>query len=212
MQEYYEHPFTSNSALSKLKAQLSGRDQYESEDAFAMGSLVDAMLTQPVRVDYFKKKLVDDPYIFTDAQIAVARKMKVSALNDSFVRRMISCSQYQVPFYTKGVKFQHKGIDIWMDCKCLYDFISPVAGIGGDYKSTLCTTEPAFANAVDLFDYDRARVFYMLQSGMKRDVIIGVSKKAPYRVFKVFIEQGDVIWNRGMEKLSEIVFKKYMLT
>ena len=76
MKEYYKHPFTSNSELSRLKAQLSGRDQYESEDAFAMGSLVDAMLTQPARVDYFKKKHgADRIYISVSLDNAVARKM-----------------------------------------------------------------------------------------------------------------------------------------
>ncbi len=212
MQEYYQHPFTSNSDLTRLKQELSGQDMYETADAFAMGSLVDAMLTQPERVDYYKRTVKEVDYDYTSEQMEQGIRMAASAKKDTIVQRLMPISDYQVPFYTKGMRFQHNNMDIWMDMKCLYDWLARPAAMGGDYKSTVCTNEKSFRNAIDRFDYDRARVLYMLQSGLSKDVIIGISKKAPYPVFKVFIQQGDETWQRGLSKLNEIVYKKYMLT
>jgi hypothetical protein len=44
-----------------------------------------------------------------------------------------------------------------------------------------------------------------------QDAIIGVSKYAPYRVFKVFMKHGDELWRSGAKKCNELAFKYWML-
>jgi hypothetical protein len=82
---------------------------------------------------------------------------------------------------------------------------------GGDLKSTTATSQAQFEQAIGMFDYDRARVFYAAGSGAIQDVIIGVSKVAPYRVFKVFMKRGDRLWSSGEAKMNEIAFKYWSI-
>jgi hypothetical protein len=78
---------------------------------------------------------------------------------------------------------------------------------GGDVKSTTATTQAGFEAAIDRFDYDRARTFYAAGPGATQDCILGISKVAPYRVFKVFMKRGDKLWQSGERKMSELCYK-----
>ena len=83
-------------------------------------------------------------------------------------------------------------------------------GFGGDLKSTFATSQKQFEEAVDFFDWDRSRAWYMDIAGSRQDFIVGISKKNQ-KVFKVFIKRDDKIYKRGKEKYDELAFRWWML-
>ena len=71
--------------------------------------------------------------------------------------------------------------------------------------------EQEFDEAVDFFDWDRSRAWYMDIAHSDRDFIYAISKKN-CKVFKKFINRGDEIYNRGREKYEELAFQWWLLT
>lgn len=60
--EYYNRSEVSNSDLTALKEQLYPRPQYgDREAAFYFGSIVDALITEPTRVDFINKLVDGEP-------------------------------------------------------------------------------------------------------------------------------------------------------
>ena len=82
---------------------------------------------------------------------------------------------------------------------------------GGDIKSTTATTKQQFLAAVEHFDYDRQRAWYMDISGATQDLLFGISKKYPHEVFTVPITRDSEIYKRGREKYQELAFKFWCL-
>jgi hypothetical protein len=81
---------------------------------------------------------------------------------------------------------------------------------GGDLKTTAAASQKEFEEAVDFFDWDRSRAWYMDIVGSDRDFIYAISKKN-CKVFKYFITRGDKTYQRGQEKYSELAFKYWQL-
>ena len=210
---YFAHPYLSNSALTAIKNELSGRDQYDATEAWAMGSLVDAMLTQPENVNYLTLRVKDRDYQYTKEQFAMARRMKQAALDNGIIKSVMGMAKPQEAFYREKVHFNCDGMDIWYDCKCLVDWFIPNGngGIDADLKTSACTTREAFLDSIDRLDYDRARVFYSKIIGNKRALLIGLPKKAPHKPFTIEMREGDALWQRGEEKLNTLIKKKYLL-
>ena len=60
---YYNRTEVSNSDLTELKNLLHPRQQFgDKEAAFRFGNLVDAIITEPERVDYYHFKVNDEQY------------------------------------------------------------------------------------------------------------------------------------------------------
>jgi hypothetical protein len=206
---YFEHPFCSNSDLTRLKNELSGTDQADTEGAFRFGTLVHAMILEPHKVDLIRRQVEGIQY--THEEIDTARKMKLSFLNDSFCRDLLSSSQVEVEMYHPDTSFEHNGIPFKLDTRRKYDGWISLTNWGWDLKSTTATSQAQFEAAISQFDYDRARVFYAAGPGAMQDVIIGVSKVAPYRVFKIFMKHGDALWQSGVHKCNELAYRYWAL-
>ncbi len=206
---YYSHPYCSNSDLSRLKDDLSAQDQSERENAYRFGTLVHAMILEPHTVDLIRRSLNGVEY--TAEEIKIARYMRTSFMNDSFCRSLLEKSEVEVEMYHPGTAFTHNGIDFTLDTRRKYDGWLSLVNWGWDLKSTTATSQAQFEASIGLFDYDRARVFYAAGSDAMQDVIIGVSKIAPYRLFKVFMKHGDALWMSGQRKMNELAFKYWML-
>ena len=71
--------------------------------------------------------------------------------------------------------------------------------------------EPLFEEAVDFFDWDRSRAWYMDIAHSDHDFIYAISKKN-CRVFKKFINRYDEVYRRGREKYEELAFQFWCLT
>ena len=71
--EYYNRPEVSNSDLTELKQLLHPRMQFgDKEAAFRFGSLVDAIITEPSRVNYYQLT-VDDVHTPKTSSIMPSR-------------------------------------------------------------------------------------------------------------------------------------------
>lgn len=208
MSNYYSHPFVSNSDLSKLKKELQAPEiEMELKDAYRMGALVDAMITEPERVYHYDAQLIGTEYTYLPHEFEQARKMAKSFVNG--YKLWIDNSEGQKEFYEIDVEFEYNGVTYCLDMRCKFDLYNE--RVGTEIKTTACTNKTQFASSIDRLDYDRAAYIYMKLSGLLRFQIIGISKKAPYDLFAILITPDHPFYHSGRAKASELAFKYYML-
>lgn len=209
---YFNHPYCSNSDLSKLKLELLPVDQQQDYyNAYRMGTLIDAAITTPDLVDYFKMTVIGTNYLYAQAEFDVCKKMKASFLQDVYCATLLKMCSGQKEVYKKDHPLSYNGIDFTLNMRCKFDLYSEALGIGPDIKSTTATTYAQFEAACLHFDYFRQRAVYMALAGFKKDMLIGISKVAPYKVFKIPIVHGDKFHQIGQQQFEELAFKYYML-
>lgn len=205
---YFDRSEVSNSDLSWLKLQfMSEQEQRDFTNAYRMGNLIDAMITEPHRLDYFRFTLDDAQY--TAEEFHLCEQMKLSFRRDEFCKNLLKQSTGQ-KVMSELVTLNYEGFAFVMKMRCKYDLWSDILGWGGDIKSTTATTQKQFEEAVRYFDYDRQRVVYMCISKAPRDMIIGISK-VNFKIFKVPVKVGSEVYHSGKEKLSELGFKWWYL-
>lgn len=210
---YYERSEVSNSDLTELKNLLHPRPQFgDKEAAFRFGSLVDAIITEPDRVNYYQFTVDDVQYTedeFRHAQ-EMYRSLRLEARNDSFLAKVLEIADTQRCMVNKQQQFEYGGFVFTLDTRCKWDWFLDLCGFGGDLKTTFASTQKEFDEAVDFFDWDRSRAWYMDIANSDRDFIYGISKKNCC-VFKKFINRDDAIYKRGREKYEELAFQYWCL-
>lgn len=208
---YYNRTEVSNSDLTELKNMLYPRLQYgDKEKIFAFGSLVDALVTEPARVNRFQLTVDDVKYTEDDFRLAMEMQKSLvrESRRDEFLAYVLSNSDTQ-KFMVREREFEYCGLSYTLPTRCKWDWWLPKVGFGGDLKTTFAVSQSQFDEAVDFFDWDRSRAWYMDIARSERDFIYAVSKKN-CKVFKKFIERGDRIYSRGREKYDELAFKYYL--
>jgi hypothetical protein len=211
--EYYRRSEVSNSDLTELKNLLHPRPQFgDKEAAFRFGTLVDAVITEPERVNYYRFTVDDVQY--TEDEFLVAqdmyRSLKMEAKRDPFLAKVLEMAETQRFMVNRQQMFQYGGFHFALDTRCKWDWFFPLMNFGGDLKTTFATTQKQFDEAVDFFDWDRSRAWYMDIAQSDRDFIYAISKQNG-RVFKKFINRGDEIYRRGREKYEELAFQWWCL-
>ena len=211
--EYYNRPEVSNSDLTELKQLLHPRMQFsDKEAAFRFGSLVDAIITEPSRVNYYQ--LTVDDVQYTEDEFYHAKQMHQALLteakHDPFLAKVLELSDTQRFMVNKQQRFEYGSFPVCLDTRCKWDWWLPMAGFGGDLKTTFASSQKQFEEAVDFFDWDRSRAWYMDIAHSDRDFIYAISKKNGL-VFKKYIERGDANYNRGREKYEELAFHYWCL-
>lgn len=212
--EYYNRSEVSNSDLTALKEELHPRMQFgNKEEAFRFGTLVDAMITEPERVDYYG--LTVDDIQYTDEEFRHAYDMLSSlrreAKSDMFLFNVLGYANTQRVMINKQQKFTYYEFDFHLDTRCKWDWFFDKIGFGGDLKTTFASSQKEFEEAVDFFDWDRSRAWYMDIAGSNRDFIYAISKKNS-KVFHKFITRDDEIYKRGREKYEALAFQWWLLT
>lgn len=208
MDNYYSRHEVSNSDLSKLKMQLHPIDMPDPTQAYRFGSLIDAMLTENHRVNYFKRTC--DDIQFSREDFDKALEMKKSFMADETCKMLIQNSDPQKVMIKQRDDFNFKGFNFSLPVRCKWDIWRNDFGWGGDIKSTTATTQEQFEAAIRYFDYDRQRAWYMDIAGSNRDVLIGISKKN-FKIFKVFINRDSDLYRSGLEKYSYLAFMYHNL-
>ena len=211
--EYYNRSEVSNSDLTELKNLLHPRLQFgDKEAAFRFGTLVDAVITEPERVNFYRFTVDDVQYTedeFRHAQ-EMHKSLRMEARKDPFLAKVLEMAETQRCMVNRQQKFEYGGFPFTLDTRCKWDWFLPVMNFGGDLKTTFATTQKQFDEAVDFFDWDRSRAWYMDIAGSDRDFIYAISKQNGC-VFKKFINRGDEIYNRGREKYEELAFQYWCL-
>ncbi|WP_300878321.1 hypothetical protein [uncultured Bacteroides sp.] len=211
--EYYNRREVSNSDLTELKNLLHPRAQYgDKEAAFRFGTLVDAIITEPARVNYYRRTVDDVSYTADEFLLAqeMHKSLRMEARRDSLLSRVLELSDTQRFMVNKTQPFEYGGFRFTLDTRCKWDWFLTAANFGGDLKTTFATSQKQFDEAVDFFDWDRSRAWYMDIARSDRDFIYAISKKNCL-VFKKHITRGDAIYNRGREKYEELAFQYWCL-
>lgn len=204
---YYSRPEVSNSDLSWLKNQLFPRDVPDPTKAYAFGSLIDAIITEPEGVDYYNHTLNDYQYTKEDFETAI--QMKQAFFKDPLCRQIAeNATGQQIMIERKA--FNYEGFDFNLNTRCKWDFWMKVWGWGADLKSTVAETQSQFEDACRFFDYDRQRAFYMNIADSPRDMLIGISKKN-FKVFKLPITRDCSFYKDGFNKMNELSFRHYTM-
>lgn len=211
--EYYSRSEVSNSDLTELKNILHPHVQYgDKEAAFRFGSLVDAIITEPERVDYIFQTVDGEPFNDDEFRLALEmqRSLRMEAKKDLFLAKVLECADTQHFMIRKAQQFTYCDFAFTLDTRCKWDWWLPMFNFGGDLKTTFASSQKQFEEAVDFFDWDRSRAWYMDIACSERDFIYGISKKN-CQVFKKFINRGDEVYNRGREKYEELAFQYWCL-
>jgi len=205
--EYYNRKEVSNSDLTRLKNELYPREMPDPTNAFRFGNLIDAMITEPEQVDFFKRTLGE--HQFTKEDFEKAERMKAAFYADKFCREIAEGAEGQ-KVMTRHREFDYDGFEFELDTRCKWDLWRPDWGWGGDIKSTSATTQAGFENAARHFDYDRQRAWYMDISGSDTDIIIGISK-VNFKVFKISINRQSRWYLDGFNKYNFLAFKWHLI-
>lgn len=206
---YYQRPEVSNSDLTELKNILHPQIQFgDKEAAFRFGNLVDAIITEPSRVNYYRFTVDDVLYSEDDFRHAMEmhRALRAEARHDRFLAHVLANAETQRFMVNRGQQFEYGGYPFSLDTRCKWDWWLDLLHFGGDLKSTAAATQAEFDDAVDYFDWDRSRAWYMDVVGSDRDFIYAISKKN-CKIFKLFIDRDDPIYTRGREKYEELAFQ-----
>ena len=210
---YYERGEVSNSDLTELKDLLHPRPQFgDREAAVRFGSLVDAIITEPARVNFYRRTVdgVEYPeWEFLKAMF-LRDSLRREAGRDKFLAHVLELADTQTVMVNKGQVFDYGGFYFLLDTRCKWDWFLKYFGFGGDLKTTFASTQQEFEQAIDFFDWDRSRAWYMDIAGSDRDFIYAISKKTG-QVFKKFINRGDEVYNRGRDKYLELAFQWWCL-
>lgn len=202
---YFLHPFVSNSDLSRFM--LPGKYTPDLVKAYAMGTLLDAMITAPETVDFIRLRVIGYFYQFTQEQFTLCGAMRKAARANKVVWDLLKLCAGQVEFYRRDIPMQHEGFDFTLNTRCKYDLWSYLLGWGADIKTTAATTHEGFLKSCDLYDYDRQRAWYMLTSGATQDLLIGISKVVPHPIFIHKIVAGDPFYLRGCQKIPSLAYE-----
>jgi hypothetical protein len=211
--EYFNRNEVSNSDLTELKQLLYPSTQYgDKEKAFRFGHLFDAMITEPQRVDWYRRTVDDEVYSGEDWMLAEAMKksLRAESHRDELLKYTLTNAQTQRIMIKHGQEFDYTGFRYTLNTRCKWDWWLPALTLGGDLKTTSAQTQKQFLESVDLFDWDRSRAWYMDIAGSREDFIYAVSKKN-CKVFKLSIRRDDALYRRGLEKYEELAFKWWML-
>ena len=208
---YYLRSEVSNSDLTTLKELLHPRLQFGNrEEAFRFGSLVDAIITEPERVNYYRFTVDDTQYTedeFRHAQ-EMFKSLRTEARKDSFLDYVLRNAETQKFMVNKGQEFEYCGFPFHLDTRCKWDWWLGI--FGGDLKTTAATSQKEFEEMIDFFDWDRSRAWYMDIAHSDHDFIYAISKKNS-KVFKKQINRGDAIYEAGREKYEELAFQWWCL-
>lgn len=211
--DYYNRREVSNSDLTALKEELHPHRQFgDKEEAFRFGSLVDAIVTEPARVDYYRLTVDDVQYSDDEFQHAseMYRSLRMEARRDPFLQNVLELADTQCVMVNRQQPITYCEFCFTLDTRCKWDWYFSHMHFGGDLKTTFASSQKEFDEAVDFFDWDRSRAWYMDIARSDRDFIYGISKKN-CKVFKKFISRGDDIYSRGREKYEALAFQWWLL-
>lgn len=202
----------SASKLIRFKKWLDGVEEKQEDEnqAIKIGNLIDALITQPDRINMFSKLFAG--HIFSNDEYELINKMHHSFLNfihASGIDLLIKHSQKQCK-YSKVMTYQESDLHIQAPMKCIYDIVTNDNTIGIDIKTTQATTKKAFINGLKYTDQDQSRYIYNSLSNLKNDYIIGISKIKPYNCFLVnTIEEGFMKTGRNKLLVNLLDFYLY---
>lgn len=209
--DYFAHPYCSNSALSKLGRQLGLFPELniDTYNAYRLGSLFDAEVTEPDKLDLINNRIFGTEYTFTQDEYRNIKRMHQALKSDNMYQSFMRCNpEMQKEIYTPSFPFEYEGFSFTINMKAKLDFFVP--GIVSDLKSTATTSQKQFESAFLQFGYPRQMVLYCRLTGARKAIVFGVSKEN-HKVFIITMQEGDKLWRTGKKELNHLAFKYHMI-
>lgn len=206
--DYYSRSEVSNSDLTELKNLLHPvpMPQGVKEAAFRFGSLIDAIITEPERVNYYQ--LTVDDVQYTDDEFRHAKEMyrslRLTARRDPFLAKVLAEAVTQRFMVNKTQPFAYGGFPFSLDTRCKWDWWLPRYNFGGDLKTCAAASQKEFDDAIDFFDWDRSRAWYMDIANSDRDFIYAISKRN-CNVFTTRIRRDDLSISAAVISISNLL-------
>lgn len=208
---YRSFPAVSNSDLSWLEEYwMPEKVKIDLRKAYANGTLIDAMITEPHKVNFFKLSVEGESYQYSTDEFEAAKEMKKAFYKDAFCSQMVKQCNFQHITYKPEFLINYEGFEFTLPSKCKWDLFCPGFDMSGDIKSTTCTTQKQVEEVVRHFNYDRSRAWYMDLEKRNNDILIFISK-VNFKIFKVPVKRGSSIFNEGKKKYQELSFKWWYL-
>jgi hypothetical protein len=205
---YYSRTECSNSDLSELDKLLNpGIFTPDYTEALRFGSLVDAFITEPEKVNVYKRSLEGEVYL--QSEFDLAREMKRAFYADPTCAAMMKVAVCQKAS-SGPVSFDWNNFIFEIMMRCRWDIFVPFLKQGADIKTTTATTLKGFEDACTHFNYFRSRFIYMSLENTQKDMLIGISK-VNKRIFKIPITRGDKYWEIGKQQATELAFQFWYL-
>ncbi|MFA6058919.1 MAG: hypothetical protein WC756_12025 [Taibaiella sp.] len=204
---YRSFPAVSNSDLTSLQKYWEPEWLViDKEKAYKFGTLIDAIITEPHKVDYFRFQVEGVQYSKEDFE--QAQEMCKVFYRDEFCNKMVAQCSFQKISYQEKFKIQYGRFEFTLPAKCKWDLFCENFDLSGDIKSTAATTQKQFEEACYHFDYYRSRAWYMDLENRTNDILIGISKKNN-KVFKIPMKKGDKLYNLGREQYQDLAFRHW---
>ena len=208
---YRAFPAVSNSDLSWLEKYWMPENRWiDLVKAYANGTLIDAMITEPEKVNYFKLTVEGETYQYSNDEFERAKEMKKVFYKDPFCSAFVKQCKFQHISYNPVFPIEHDGFKFTLPAKCKWDLFRPDIDLSGDIKSTACTSQKQVEEALRYFRYDRSRAWYMDLENRNNDILIFISK-VNFKIFKVPIKRGDAIYKDGKAQYQELAFQHWTL-
>ena len=210
---YYSRTEVSNSDLTALKEMIHPSPIMGDRDkAFRFGTLFDALVTEPARVNHYTLTVDDTLYSSDDFRLATEmhRSLRLTARHDPLLDRVLREADTQCVMIRQAQQFAYGPLTYTLPTRCKWDWWLPSLLFGGDLKSTAAATQAEFDEAVDRFDWDRSRAWYMDIARSDRDFIYAVSKRN-CRVFRLLVERDEPIYTAGRDKYEELAFQYWLI-
>lgn len=206
---YYQRGEVSNSDLTELRNILHPTPTAaDTASAFRFGTLVDAIITEPSRVNYYRFTVDGVQYSEDEFRHAMEmhKALRHEARHDGFLAKVLESAATQKVSVNPRQQFEYGEFPFTLPTRCKWDWFFRRFHFGGDLKTTFAETQQQFDEAFDYFDWDRSRSWYMDVERTDRDFIYAISKKN-CRIFKKTIIRGDAAYLRGRDKYLELAFQ-----
>jgi len=190
---YFDHDNLSNSDLKKMKERLGlTRPAPENLQAiFEFGSTFHKAILEPHLVTEEEKK---------GDNFNLALTMSKVFWRDYFCRDFAMAKDFQ----REHEFYETLTVDgMQIDAKCKADGYRSKQKFFLELKSTACTTQKGFEAAMLDLDYDQACAHYMLTSRCDVALIVGISKRSPYNLFRRIVKKYDDWYLNGEQKLID---------
>jgi hypothetical protein len=210
---YFGRPEVSNSDLSALQEMLNPKPQFgDKEYAYAFGTLLDNLITEPNKVDLFNLTVQYQTYRYSAQDFELALAMKKAYLKDPFCKIINDAADFQAISTRYNWMMNYNGFDFSLSAgtRCKWDLLVKAWNMGGDIKSTASETQSQFEAACEHFGYFRSRAFYMDIEGTNKDMLIGISKKNQ-KIFKIAINRGDKLYEHGKAQYEALAWQYWLL-
>jgi len=210
---YYARPEVSNSDLSKLQRMLRGEPaELTIGSGIRMGRIVDALVTEPERANVYACT-IDGEHV-SEGEMRhgcwLVEQLHAAAKDDPFLALTLKSASTQVVSSNTAMDIDYCGFHFTLPTRCKWDWWFDAPHFGGDLKTTSAATESELDSAIDHFDWDRSRAWYMDIVGSDRDFIYAISTRTG-KVMRRMIQRGDPMYERGREKYQYLAFMWWCL-